>query len=161
MRIVVCVKQVPDTAALLEVRPGSLRPHLDSVPPTMNPFDEFALEEALRLRDVTGGEVVLLSLATDDIEETIFHGLAMGADRALVLDATGAVDVPVHVTGALLAEALGGLGADLVLCGVRAVDDEAGAVGAMIAESLNVPQITGAERIDVNLDARSIEARRH
>lgn len=159
MRIVACVKQVPDTAAHLEVRPGSLRPYLVGVPPAINPFDEFAVEEALRLRDLHGGEVIVVTLAREVVEETVFNALAMGADRAVILDATGAPEPDARATGALLAEAIAECVPDLVVCGDRAVDDDAGAVGAVIAELLGMPQIAGVERTECDPDAKTLSAR--
>lgn len=158
MRIVVCVKQVPDTAARLEVRPGSLRPHLAGIVGVISPFDEFALEEALRLRG-DDGEVIALTLATEPVDETVFHVLAMGADRAVVLDAQGGAQPDVRSAAALLADAARSLGPDLLLCGERAVDDEMGAVAAAIAEALSVPQATGVERIDLHPHGRTVRAR--
>lgn len=159
MRIAVCVKQVPDTAAPLEVRPGLLRPHLVGVVPAINPFDEFALEEALRLRDLHGGEVVLLTVAHESVDDTIFNGLAMGADRATVVDVSPGEAPDARGIAVLLADEIRALESELVLCGERAVDDDAGVVGAMIGEFLNVPLVTGAERIDWDPATNTIRVR--
>lgn len=159
MRFVVCIKQVPDTAARLTVAPGALEPTLTGVVPVVNPFDEFALEEALRLRAIAGGEVVLLTLAREPVEETVFHGLAMGADRAVVLDAAGAPPAGSRATGRLLADAARALEPTLVLCGEQAVDDDGHAVGAILADTLHVPQIAGVERVDIDADGTGLRAR--
>jgi hypothetical protein len=123
MHIAVCVKQVPDTDARLEVRGEALVPHLRGVQPVINPFCEFALEEALRLRDTHGGEVTVVMCDKDPVEDVLFHALAMGADRGIVV-------VPDRVPKQqavvrLLADALRGLSPDLILCGEYGVDDEA------------------------------------
>ena len=87
MRVCVLVKQVPDTSVRLQVAAGGLEPQASGYLPVFNPYDEFALEAALLLREAAGtGEVVLASLCVESAEETIFHGLAMGADRAVAAE---------------------------------------------------------------------------
>lgn len=160
MRIFVCFKQVPDTSTRLRVEPGSLEPHRAGLLPVMNPYDEFALEEALRLRDQGHEvEIVLVTLVAEVVDETLFHGLAMGADRAVVLRLpTGTSATPLTTTR-LLAEAIDPLHLDLVFCGERAVDDDAAQVGPRLAETLGIPQICGAERAEIDDSGRTIRAR--
>ena len=148
MRLIVALKQVPDTSAALRVLPGALEPHAPGVPPVVNPFDEFALEAALRLRERgRDGEVVLLTLAAGPVEESVFHGLAMGADRAIVLRLPRGASPDALATGELLAAAAAELSFDAIFCGERAVDDDAAQVGPTLAERLGLPFIGGAEEV--------------
>lgn len=137
MRACVLLKQVPDTSVRLQVSPGGLEPRGSGYLPVANPYDEFALEAALRLREAAGkGEVILLTASGEPVDETVFHGLAMGADRAVVCGLPAAP---------ALAALVRSLSADLVCCGERAVDDEAAQVGSFVAEALGWPQVCGAE----------------
>lgn len=156
MRIVVCCKQVPDTSARLQVRDRSLQPHAPGILPVMNPYDEFALEEALGLQEGHEAEVVLVMLTWEPVEETLFHGLAMGADRSLVLEVPSDVRPDPLATGRILAPVIKALQPDLVFCGERAVDDDAAQVGPIVAEMLDLPQVCGVERVE--LDARLLQA---
>ncbi|MFH2203844.1 MAG: hypothetical protein ABIJ96_12055 [Elusimicrobiota bacterium] len=160
MRLVVCAKQVPETSAVLKVSAGALDPQPGGFLPAMNPYDEFALEAALRLREGTGsGEIVLLTATSEPVEEMIFHGLAMGADRAVVLDMPPGRRPDPLATGRLLARELRELRPDIVLCGERAVDDDAAQVGAVIAEELSFPQIAGVESVELNAAMSALRAR--
>lgn len=160
MRVGVCVKQVPDTSSRLSVPPGGLEPEEGGVLPVINPYDEFALEAALLLREACGlGEVVLLTLDRRDTEETIFHGLAMGADRAVALELPAGSRPSLSETGRLLAEALSELDCGLVFCGERAVDDDSALVPALIAERLGRPLVGGVETAELEPDGRSLRAR--
>lgn len=146
MRLAVCVKQVPDTSVRLEADESGLRLRTSSYLPVLNPYDEFALEEALRLREEAGGgEVVVLTLASEPVDETVFHALAMGADRALVLEARE--ETPPRLAALCLAGPLKRLRADLVFCGERSVDDEAAAFGPALAEALGWTQVCGVETV--------------
>lgn len=159
MRLVVCFKQVPDTSARLRVEPGKLEPHRGGLLPVVNPYDEFALEQALRLRDRGATiEIVLAVLAAEEVDESVFHGLAMGADRAIVLRVPSSPAAVPSTTARLLAAAIAPLEPDLVFCGERAVDDDAAQVGPLLAEALQVPQICGAEGVELEDGYHGIRA---
>jgi electron transfer flavoprotein beta subunit len=159
MRFVVCLKQVLDTSAILQVRPGLLEPHQVGVLPVVNPYDEFALEAALRLREQrdSGDEVILLMLSRELVDESVFHGLAMGADRAVILRQKQEQSLDSLTSAALLSDYLCTLEADLIFCGECAVDSGAYTVGPAIAARLEVPQVTGIE--DLSLDSNQFRAR--
>lgn len=159
MRLAVCFKQVPDTSARLRVEPGALEPHRGGLLPVVNPYDEFALEAAMGLEDRGHDlEIVLFTLAAEEVEESVFHGLAIGADRAVVLRPTaGAAPGPAG-TARILATAIAPWRPDLVFCGERAVDDDAAQVGPLLAETLGLPQICGAERVELDTEARRLTA---
>ena len=148
-RLAVCWKLVPDTAAPLRVAADGITLDRTGVALVANPYDEFALEQALRLREhePAGTEVVLLTLADATDGDGLFHGLAMGADRALVLEASAATAADPSATATALADALRDLAPDLVLCGDQAVDDQASQVGARIAGLLGWPLTTGVREL--------------
>jgi electron transfer flavoprotein beta subunit len=127
-----------------------------------NPYDEFALEEALKLRDAVGeGEICLFSLDWESVEESVFHGLAMGADRAEVLAVKVKPDKPLHpVEGAgLLLDRIRRFEPDVILCGARAVDDDAAQVGSILADRLGWPQVGGIEGVRFEPEAKQIRAK--
>lgn len=159
MRIVVCMKQVPDTASRLEVRGGALQPVRSGVEGVVNPFDEFALEAALQLRDEAGGEVILLTLAAGSVEETIFHGLAMGADSAHVVTIPENATLDAHATASLLVDALKTLNADVICCGERAVDGEAAQVPSAIGELMGLAVATGVEHMQPDRECGALAVR--
>ena len=149
MKIAVCIKRVPDSEA--RVRIGADGKSLDEagVKFVLNPYDEFAVEEALALRDAAGGgEVVAVSLGTDAAQETIRTALAMGADRGILLRTAGPVADPRAAARALAHELKDG-GWDLVLTGKLAIDDASHAVGTMIGELLGLPSVSAAAHLAV------------
>src|SRR5215510_2015634 len=121
MKIVVCVKQVPDTETRIKIAPEGSAISETDVNWIVSPYDEFAIEEALRLKEAKGGEVVLVSLGPDRAQTALRNGLAMGADSAVHLkdplfDATDTLG-----TASALAAALKTVGADLVILGQQGV----------------------------------------
>jgi electron transfer flavoprotein beta subunit len=141
VKIAVLVKPVPATDTRVKVHADGR--HLDpaGVSVVVNPYDEFALEEALQLKEKAGdGEVVLLTVGPAGAATTIRNGLAMGADRAVLLTASDEPE-PLQVARALATEIKAG-GFDLVLCGKQAVDDDAAQVPGMLAELLGWPGVT-------------------
>lgn len=141
MKIVVCVKRVPETEARIRIAADGRSVDPAGVKFIPNPYDEFAVEAALRLKEAVGeGEVVALSVGAADSADTLRTILAMGADGAVLLKA----DTPpegLAVARAIAAE-LGERGFDLALFGMKAIDDDQQAVGAMVAELLGVPAAT-------------------
>jgi electron transfer flavoprotein beta subunit len=148
VNIAVLMKPVPSTDTRVKVAAGGKRLDPAGVSLVINPYDEFALEEALRLKEGGGGgEVVLLTVGPSSLQPTIRNGLAMGADRAVLLTAP-AEDAPdpLQVARALAAELKAG-DYGLVLCGKQAVDDDASQVGPMVAELLGLPCVTVVTRL--------------
>jgi electron transfer flavoprotein beta subunit len=160
MRVCVLVKQVLDTSVRLQVASNGLEPLASGCLPVFNPYDEFALEAALLLREAAGkGEVVLASLCAESAEETLFHGLAMGADRAVAADWPGTGRPSLLQTGLLLAGLVRDIGPDLVFCGERAADDDAAQVGPIVAEALGWPGVCGVETAELAERGRSLRLR--
>jgi electron transfer flavoprotein beta subunit len=148
VKIAVCVKQVPD-APTRRIDPGTKR--LDrSGEGALNAFDSHAVEEALRVRDQAGdGEVVLVSVGPAKALDSLRKGLAMGADRALLVADDAAVGSDLVATSRILAAALEREGADLVLFGQQASDSDGAVLWAAIAERLRRPLISQVAELTV------------
>lgn len=141
MKSIVCVKRVPDTEARIRIAGDGKSIDAAGVKYVLNPYDEFAVEAALKHRESAGeGEVVVLSVGTADSAETLRTGLAMGADQAVLLKTDSGVE-GLAVAKAIAAEAKG-RDFDLLLFGMKAVDDDLQAVGPMVAELLGIPAVT-------------------
>ena len=139
MKIVVCVKQVPATGEqrLDPVTGTVIREGVASI---LNPFDAYALEEAVRLKERLGGEITVLSMGVPSAQETLRRALAVGADRAILLSGRAFAGADTLATARALALAIRKLGgADLVLCGRMATDGDTAQVGPMLAELLGIP----------------------
>ncbi len=157
MNIVVLVKQVPDTWAERTLRDDDMTLDRDSVDAVINEIDEYAVEEALKIKEAHGGEVTVLSMGPERALETIRKALAMGVDKAVHLcdDALHGSCAP--QTSLALAKVLGTLEFDLVICGSEAVDARVSAMGALLAERLSLPQLTGARKVDIDGSSVRIE----
>ena len=156
MEILVCVKQVPDTAEV-KIDPEKHTVIRAGVPNIFNPFDQNALEAALQLKDSQGARVTLLSMGPPQAEEVLREGLAMGADDAYLLTDRKVGGSDTLATGYCLAQAvikvaeLQGIEQfDIVLCGKQAIDGDTAQVGPQIATELGIPQITYAAEINVD-----------
>jgi electron transfer flavoprotein beta subunit len=151
MKIAVCVKRVPDTEARIRIAPDGVSVESAGVKFVLNPYDEFAVEAALRHRDAAGeGEVTVLSVGPAETGEALRTALAMGADRAVLLKADGAPE-GLAVAEAIAAE-LRGQDFDLILFGMKAIDDDLQAVGAMVSELLELPSATVVTEFSVEAD---------
>jgi len=155
MRIVVTVKLVPDLNAPKSIDPSTKRLVRTGMETVLNPYDEYALEAALQLREKVGGEttVTLLSMVPESSKETLRKALAMGADDAVVLSDPAFDGSDVSMTSRALALALKKLGFDLVISGGLTDDGATGGVPGAIAEHLGVPGLTNARKIDVESGA--------
>ena len=150
MKTVVCVKQVPDTETRVRISPEGNGIVETDVNWIVSPFDEFAIEEALRIKEAKGGEVVLLTVGPERAQSALRTGLAMGADSAVhvkdpLLDAGDTL-----ATAHALAAALRTLQPfDLVLCGQQGVGGDHSQIPGLIAEMLDLPQVTVAVKIEI------------
>lgn len=140
MKIVVCVKQVPDTATQVKVAADGKSIETAGITWIVSPYDEFAVEEALRIKEKRGqGEVVAVALGPDRVKEALRSCLAMGADRALHLNDPAWAEADTLTTARALAAAIAQEQPALVICGRQAIDDDMGAVAAQLAEVLGWP----------------------
>lgn len=150
MNIVVCMKSVPETTAEKKLLPDGTLDRA-SVPAIINPWDEYAIEEALRLREGSGdsGEIVLLCMGPEGSTETIRKGLAMGADRAILVADPALHGTDMWATGMVLAAALKGIQFDLAMFGSQSTDAGGGMVYNIIAEMLGLPAVTWINEVEV------------
>ena len=149
MKILVPVKRVPDPATTIRVMPDGSGIAVDNVKWVINPFDEIALEEALRLKEKQGGgEVALLSIGQQTWQEQLRTGLAMGADWAILVRADKPLDT--FAIARIIAKIVVNEKPDLVIIGKQAIDDDSNQVGQMVAEFLGWPQATFASKVDID-----------
>lgn len=149
MKIAVCIKRVPDTETRVKIAADGVSMDETGVKFILNPYDEFAVEEALQRKEKAGGgEVVAIALGPDAAQETIRSALAMGADRGVLLKADKMPADALAVAKALASELKGG-GYDLILFGKLAVDDYNHAVGPMVAELLGLPCVTAISKLEL------------
>jgi electron transfer flavoprotein beta subunit len=147
VKILVPIKRVPDPATTIRVLPDGSGIATDNVKWVINPFDEIAIEEALRIKEKqAGSEVVLATIGQSTWQEQLRTGLAMGADRAILVKNDGYLD-PLALAR-ILAKIAGDEKADLVLLGKQAIDDDSNQVGQMLAEILGWPQATFASKVE-------------
>ncbi len=146
MKILVPIKRVPDPATTIRVLPDGSGIATDNVKWVINPFDEIAIEEALRIKEKQGGEVVLITIGQSTWQEQLRTGLAMGADRAILIKNDAALDS--LALARILAKVIGDENPELVLLGKQAIDDDSNQVGQMLAEMLGWPQATFASKVE-------------
>jgi electron transfer flavoprotein beta subunit len=157
MNVVVCVKQVPDTWAEKKLSESDKTVDREGVEGVMNELDEYAIEEALRIKEAHGGEVTVLSMGPEKTVETIRKALSMGVDQAVHV-----VDDALHGSDAVatsyaLAQALGTVQFDLVILGVESTDARMSVVPAMLAERLGLAQLTFARKVEIRDGTVKIE----
>ncbi|MEE8194703.1 MAG: electron transfer flavoprotein subunit beta/FixA family protein [Dehalococcoidales bacterium] len=155
MNTIVCIKQVVDPEAppaAFKVDAASNRMVLAaSIPPVLDPYSEYALEAALRIKDAHGGRVTAISLGTGLLRDIVKKSLSMGADELILLEDEAFADGDSWSTVYALAAAIRRIGSyDLILCGRQAADWDAGQVGSGIAEMLDLPSVTVARKIDIS-----------
>ena len=150
MNIVVCVKQVPDTGAERKLRPGDATLDRDSVDGLINELDEYAIEEALQIKEAHQGEVTVLSMGPDKASESIRKALSMGADKAVHLADEALAGSDALATSYALAQVLSAIGFDLVVLGAESTDARMGAMAAMLAERLGVAQLSLASKVEID-----------
>jgi electron transfer flavoprotein beta subunit len=150
MNIVVCVKQVPDTWSEKKLSPVDNTLDRGATDPVMNEMDEYAVEEALQLKEAHGGEVTVLCMGPDSAKETVRKALSMGADKAIHVLDDGLHGTDSVGTSLALAKALGTTEFDLVLLGSESSDARMSVVPAMLAERLGLPQLTFAKEVIVD-----------
>jgi len=158
LKIVVCVKQVPDSAASMSVEDGKVS--WGDAPLVINPWDEYAVEAALRLTEEQGGDVIALSMGDENAKEAIKHALAMGCSEAYLVNDPALAGVDTQAAARVLSAAIQKIGdADVVIFGKQAIDSDVGATPAMVARLLGIPALTLVSEIS-GVDGSSIKASR-
>lgn len=156
MRFSVCIKQVPDVSAPIQLRGAELA--YDQGRVVLNAYDASALEAALVLAEKVGGEIDLVLVGPRRAQEALRKGLAMGADRATHLVTEAELDARGYA--ALLADYFRTAAYDVVLCGKQAQDTDAGLTGSMLAELLGLPFVSNAVALDVDAGGSRLTATR-
>ena len=150
MNIAVLIKMVPDTESKLEVNDGTLSDQ--NFKYMVNPYDEFAVEQAVQFKESEGGKVTLLSLFSEDnsIDTDLRKMLAIGADEIVVLRQNGYRGDKPLANAKILSDAIKELEIDLVLCGIQGIDYYQAATGTMVAQMLGMPNISGVTSLEYN-----------
>ncbi len=146
MNIVVCMKQTFDTEAKIAIDSNG-RINRQGVSLIMNPYDEFAVEEALRIKEKLGGEVTVVTVGGQETQDALRQALAMGADRAVLVD-PGLEETDEFTTATILAKAISGLKYDIILGGFRAIDDGSSQVTGRVAEILGLPVVNMVVKLE-------------
>jgi electron transfer flavoprotein beta subunit len=157
MNIVVLVKQVPDSGSERKLDPADNTVARASSDNVINEMDEYAIEEALTIKEAHGGEVTVLTVGPDSATDAIRKALSMGADKAVHVS-----DEAIHGSDAVqistvLAAALQQLEFDLVLCGAEATDSQMSVMPALLAERLGLPQLSGARKVTIDGGTAKVE----
>ncbi len=159
MRIFVCVKQVPDTETKIKLKSDNSGIDETGVKWVMNPYDEIAVEQALKMKEAAGaGQVTVLTLGPKTRSADVLRtAMAMGADDGILIDAPDFVDT--YTVAKALSEAIKkeGVPADLILSGKLAIDDNAASVSQQLAEFLNLPHATVVSKLEKNGNSYQIE----
>jgi len=154
MNIFVCVKQVPDTAEM-KIDPVTNNLVRDGVTNIMNPYDQYALETALEIKDSMGAKVTVITMGPPHAESVLKDCLAVGADEAILVSDRAFGGADTLATSAALAETIRHLGIpDLIMCGRQAIDGDTAQVGPQISEHLNIPVISYAQ--DIKIEGNSV-----
>jgi electron transfer flavoprotein beta subunit len=160
VNIIVCIKQVPDTEAQIKIAPDGKSIVKDDVKWVMNPYDEFAVEEALRIKEKFGGEVTVIGLGPKRVTESLRTALAMGADKAVLISDPAAEGSDALATAKALAAVIKSMKYDLIFAGQRGVDDDMGLVGATLGEFLGIPHLPIIVKVEVGQDGKSVKVHR-
>ncbi|MEJ2238057.1 MAG: electron transfer flavoprotein subunit beta/FixA family protein [Gemmatimonadales bacterium] len=156
VKIAVCIKRVPDSETRIKIGTDGKSIDESGVKFVLNPFDEYAVEEALKLKEHTNGDVVAISLGPESSQETIRSALAMGADRGVLLKCDSIPLDPLPTARALAAELEQGA-YDIVFFGKLAIDNYDQAVGTMVAELLGIPSVSAITRLEVTDQSATVE----
>ena len=164
MKIIVCIKQVPDTAAGVSFKPDGTLDRA-AMPAIMNPDDKAGLEAALRIKDECGAEVTVITMGIPKAEDVLREALAMGADKAILVTDRMLGGADTWATSTTIAGAIRGLEYDLIITGRQAIDGDTAQVGPQISEHLHIPLVSYAENIRIEDDSvvvrRQFEDRCH
>lgn len=156
MNIVVLIKQIPDSEALVTISEDGAMLNIEQKF-AMNLFDEYALEEALRIKEKHTGKVKVITLGSGKAVEALRTGIAMGADEAILLEDEVFLDGDGYATAFVLSKAIAKEPFDIILCGRQAIDDDRGEVGQMVAQFLGLPHVGSIVKLDIADDAAVAE----
>jgi electron transfer flavoprotein beta subunit len=160
MNVVVCFKQVPDTETKIQINQGKDGISEEGVKSVINPYDEYAIEEGLRIKEKFGGEVTMLCLGPERVTESIRTALAMGADKAVHLCDPAFEKLDSYSTAKVLSMALKNIPFDIILTGKQGVDYDNSQVFSILAEMLNIPQVSVVVGLEISDDKTKAVAKR-
>jgi electron transfer flavoprotein beta subunit len=160
VNILICIKQVPDTEAQIKIDSGGQGIQTADIKWVMNPYDEYGVEEALRIKEKAGGKVTVIGVGPQRVVESLRTALAMGADEAIHVDDPAADGGDALATARVLAAAVKDVPFDLIFCGQRAVDDDNAQVGAALSELLQIPLLSVITKVEISEDKAKIKVQR-
>jgi len=146
VKIVICIKQVPDTAEV-KINPKTNTLIRDGVPSIINPYDMHAIEAGLHIREEVGGTVTVITMGPPQAEAALREAIAMGADTGVLLTDRAFAGSDTWATAYTLSKAIENIGADIIICGKQAIDGDTAQVGPEIAEFLDIPHISYVRKI--------------
>ncbi len=147
MKIVVCIKQVPDSAEV-RINPETGTLIRDGVPSIINPYDLHAIEAGLQIKEKVGGKVTVITMGPPQAESALRDALSMGADEAMLLTDRAFAGADTWATAYALSRAIKKLGADIIICGKQAIDGDTAQVGPELAEFLDIPHVAYVKKIE-------------
>ena len=147
MNIVVCIKQVPDTAEV-KINPETGTLIREGVPSIINPFDMHALEAGLQIKERVNGRVIVLTMGPPQAETALRDAISMGADEGILLSDRAFAGSDTWATSFTLSKAIQKIGADIIICGKQAIDGDTAQVGPETAEFLNIPHISYVRKLE-------------
>jgi electron transfer flavoprotein beta subunit len=158
VKLIVCVNQVPDTETKVKVGPDGKTIDRSDVNLILNPYDEFAVEAALQIKDRIASEVTYVSVGGDSNKEVIRKALAMGGDKGILVRTEGAGDS--YSVACAIAAALRDSGADMIFFGKQSIDYDDASVGTMVAEMLGLPSASIVVKLDLNENEKKVVCER-
>jgi len=147
MNIVVCIKQVPDSAEV-RINPETGTLIRDGVPSIINPYDLHAIEAGLQIKEKVGGKVTVITMGPPQAESALREALSMGADEAVLLSDRAFAGADTWATAYTLSRAIKKVGADIIICGKQAIDGDTAQVGPELAEFLDIPHVAYVKKIE-------------
>ncbi|HDD35216.1 MAG TPA: electron transfer flavoprotein subunit beta/FixA family protein [Candidatus Desulfofervidus auxilii] len=157
MRYIVCIKQVPDIETV-KINPETGTLVREGVKSMINPYDLYALEAALQMKECYGGKITLLSMGPPQAEEALREGISYGADEAILLSDRAFAGADTLATSYTLAQAIRKVGEyDIIFCGKQAIDGDTAQVGPEIAQRLNLPYVTYVRKIELKENSLIVE----
>ncbi len=156
MKIAVCISQVPDTTTKVKIGSDGRSVDSSGVTYIINPYDEFGVEEALKLKEKNGGETIAISVGKDAVKETIRKAFAMGIDKGILIKTDAEMDS--YAIAKNLADVLKELNPEIVFFGKQSIDYDDSQVGGLVAEFLGLPSINVV--VDLSIDGNNVTAER-
>jgi len=147
VQIIVCIKQVPDTAEV-RINPETNTLVREGMPSMINPYDLHAIEAALQIREKTGGKVTVITMGPPQAEDALREAVSMGADDVRLISDRAFAGADTWATSYALYKAIDKIGYDIILCGKQAIDGDTAQVGPEVAEFLDIPHIAYVRKID-------------